>query len=109
MPGPHDALRERIPHRELLAQYLTSTQQSPNKEWHDRVMTLCSLAPADVSKLHGHLLANGWVDTRVALEVFNTPGRLASCYKITPDGACALQWAMKEADWEDEEQETGWN
>lgn len=71
-------------------------------------MTIGSLDPAEVSKLHGHLLANSWADTRVALEAFNTPGRLASCYKITPDGARALQWAMKEADREEEEQETGW-
>lgn len=109
MPGPHDALRESTPLRELLYHYLTCKQQSPGQEWHDRVMSVGTLEPADVSKLHGHLLANGWVDTRVANDVFNTPGRLTGCYKITPDGARALQWAMKEADWEDEEQETGWN
>lgn len=41
-------------------------------------------------------LACGAADTRVAIEVYNTPGRLASCYKISPERRSPLQWAMKE-------------
>lgn len=108
MLGPLELLRESLPLRELLAQYKSYREVHPGQEWHDRVMQLGTLEPPEISKMHGVLLANGWVDTRVAIETFNTPGRLQSCYKITPDGVRALQWAMQEADWSPDE-ENGWN
>ena len=77
--------------RELLEQYRHQREQSPEAEWHDRVMHLAELTDEEMSELHGLLLACGWLDVRVHNEAFRTVGRLRDCYRISSDGIEALR------------------
>lgn len=86
-------LQSNSPLRELLEQYRQKQFERPDAEWHDRVMELGTLTTTELSKLHGLLLANGWVDTRVTADAFATAGKLADCYKVTRDGLTALRRA----------------
>jgi hypothetical protein len=74
----------------LLTRYRQLRKQNPGAEWNDRVMELPETPPAALSKLHGTLLALGWIETRVSWEAFETPGKLTACYRITNDGLRAL-------------------
>jgi hypothetical protein len=51
------------------------------------------LSPEQLNKLHGLLLANGWIETRVHGDAFKIPGKLESCYRITSEGAALLKLA----------------
>ncbi|MFO0945510.1 MAG: hypothetical protein U1D30_06140 [Planctomycetota bacterium] len=86
-------LQSNRPLRDLLEQYRARQISRPDMEWQDRVMELGTLTPTELSKLHGLLLANGWVDTRVTADAFATAGKLTDCYKVTRDGLSALRRA----------------
>lgn len=77
--------------RDLLQTYAERRKASPQVEWHDRVMALDGVEEERLTKLHGLLLAGGWVETRVHGESFQSPGRLEACYRITPEGLAALR------------------
>jgi len=89
----HDALRNDPKLHALLAAYSALKKQKPDAEWHDRIMELPSCTTEQINKLHGLLLAGGWIETRVHGDSFKTAGRLESCYRITPDGNAALRFA----------------
>lgn len=77
--------------RRLLLEYRLLREYEPETLWHDRIMALADLAPKELSRLHGLLLANGWLDIRVMPEAFEQPGRIAQCYRITREGLLALR------------------
>lgn len=79
--------------RLLLMQYRKQREQFPDAEWHDRVMELGGVNVTELSRLHGVLLAQGWLDINVSREAFSVPGRLAHCYKVTREGLQALRMA----------------
>lgn len=89
----------------LLAAYAELKRKSPDAEWGDRVMSLPGCDPTDLHRLHGLLLASGWIETRVHGDSFQTAGRLASCYRLTSDGAAVLRFAGPGAAIPDEESE----
>ena len=89
----HEALRNDPRLHALLAAYATLKKQKPDAEWHDRIMELTGCSIEQINKLHGLLLAGGWIETRVHGDSFKTAGRLESCYRITPDGNAALRFA----------------
>lgn len=61
--------------------------------WHDRLMHLDGVEPPQMAKLHGELIAFGWVEQ-------NT-GAVPARYRITLDG-----WrAIKQAQWQGGEAE----
>ncbi|QDU62757.1 hypothetical protein Pan216_36270 [Planctomycetes bacterium Pan216] len=95
-------LRDDLDLRQLLAEYKARKDRDKNAEWFDRVMALGDLDQRALSKLHGLLLAQGWIDTRIASDVFDEPGRLANCYRITSDGNRALTWVTDIAEDEPE-------
>lgn len=86
-----DSLRTEPGLLELLLRYGARHKESPQTEWHDRVMELDGADGPRLAKLHGLLLAAGWIETRVHGESFRTPGRLEACYRITPEGLTALR------------------
>lgn len=90
MLGSIEILCENEALHSLLLTYRQQRKQNPDSEWHDRVMELADTSAQALSKLHGLLLALGWVETRVAREAFETPGKLTACYRITNDGVRAL-------------------
>ena len=73
--------------RDLLAHY--AGRAAPDRQaWHDRLMRLDRCEPRDLSKLHGKLIAFGWLEQ-------NT-GVLPSCYRATRAGMKALDEARSD-------------
>jgi hypothetical protein len=65
----------------LLTHY--AERAAPDRQaWHDRLMRLDRCEPRDLAKLHGRLLAFGWLEQ-------NT-GVLPACYRATRAGIKAL-------------------
>ena len=77
----------------LLSAYATLKRKNPDVDWHDRVMELAGCEPSELNRLHGLLLASGWIETRVHGDSFRTAGKLASCYRVTADGSAVLRYA----------------
>ena len=66
----------------LLTHYVERT--TPDRQaWHDRLMRLDRCEPRDLSKLHGKLIAFGWLEQ-------NT-GVLPACYLAPRGGIKALE------------------
>lgn len=98
-----DALRSDARLRELLAAYVDRRRADPGAEWHDRVMELDGCTAEQLTKLHGRLLANGWIETRVHGEAFREAGRLEACYRATHDGVSALRQAQAQGALDEED------
>lgn len=77
--------------RELLDTYARSQDREPDTTWHDRVMELPGLSSDELSRLHGTLIARGWVDVRVGPDILDGAGRLQSCYRLLPAGREAIR------------------
>ena len=74
-------LTESEPLLNLLTHY--AERSAPDRQaWHERLMRLDRCEPRDLSKLHGKLIAFGWVEQ-------NT-GVLPSSYRATRAGMRAL-------------------
>jgi hypothetical protein len=78
------ALTASEPLLNLLAHY-AERSASDRQAWHDRLMRLDRCDLRDLSKLHGKLIAFGWLEQ-------NT-GVLPSCYRATRAGIKALDEA----------------
>ncbi|HEY7428082.1 MAG TPA: hypothetical protein VH682_27860 [Gemmataceae bacterium] len=79
--------------RELFA-LLTHYQQlgeADRQVWQDRLIEMEGLAPRELVKLHGELLAYGWLEQNTGLTPVLRPGAAASCYRITTAGIRALK------------------
>jgi hypothetical protein len=98
-----DALRSDERLRELLAAYVERRRFEPEAEWHDRVMEMEGCTPEELTKLHGRLLADGWIETRVHGDAFRRAGRLEACYRATHEGVRALRQAQAEAGGEEKD------
>lgn len=79
----------------LLSSY-ASTTQSGSPAWQARLMRLDGLDEHGLVKLHGELLAYGWIEQNI--------GGPGCCYRITSSGVQALRLAA--APTEDEEDST---
>lgn len=84
-------LRENPQLRSLLEAYRARKTALPDAEWHDRVMEMGNVDSMTLVRLHGLLLANGWIETRVDRESFAQPGILRCCYRASPEGLRALR------------------
>ncbi len=79
----------RSPH---LAQLLTHYAGAADRDaWQDRLMALEGLAPRDLGRLHGELLAHGWIEQNTGSVPVLQVGAAPQCYRITPSGRRALQ------------------
>ena len=66
---------------QLLAHYVE--RAIPDRQaWHDRLMRLDRCEPRDLSRLHGKLIAFGWLELNM--------GVLPACYRATRAGVKAL-------------------
>ena len=54
--------------------------------WQDRVMSLDDLGPRELSRLHGELIAAGWVEQNTGVTPVVKRGIAAACYRITSPG-----------------------
>jgi hypothetical protein len=79
--------------RELFT-LLTHYQQlgeADRQVWQDRLLEMEGIPPRELVKLHGELLAYGWLEQNTGLTPVLRPGVAASCYRITTAGIRALK------------------
>jgi hypothetical protein len=64
--------------------------------WQDRVMDLNGMVGRELVRLHGELIAQGWIEQNTG----NTPvlrkGEAPACYRITRPGLRALEQHLAE-------------
>ena len=63
--------------------------------WQDRLMSLHGAEPGPMVKLHGELLAFGWIEQNTGYFA-DRPQGVAACYRITSMGLRALKKVSKE-------------
>jgi hypothetical protein len=59
--------------------------------WQDRVQELDALGSRELVRLHGELLAHGWVEQNTGMTPNACGGTALGCYRITPAGIRALK------------------
>lgn len=71
--------------QQLLTHYAELGKQD-RKIWQNRLMTMDGLQPAQITKLHGELLAFEWIE--------QDTGAIRASYRITPAGVRFLKQAV---------------
>ncbi|MGL5095863.1 MAG: hypothetical protein ACRDD1_09755 [Planctomycetia bacterium] len=87
-----ELLRDDPALRSLLAEYRRRRTAEPKAGWYDRVDPEGGATDADWHRLHGVLIANGWLDVRVHAAAFAEVGKVAGVYAVTADGVQALRF-----------------
>src|SRR3954471_20865649 len=85
-----DRLRESKELRDLLTHYATPTA-ADRQAWQDRVGELPGVDARQLVRLHGELLAYGWVEQNTGTTPVLRPGAAPACYRVTTAGARALR------------------
>ena len=76
--------------------------ETDSERWQDRIMELDGVQTHELTKLHGNLLAHGWIAQNTGVTPILRLGEVPCCYRITPAGKRAL----KKAEQSEEEIET---
>jgi len=88
----------------LLSHY--ATLNIPDREaWQDRLCSLGDGQGTDLVKMHGELLAFGWIEQKSGVVAVCHPGTVAQCYRVTPAGQKALKQVRTERAFEEEDAE----
>lgn len=85
---------ERLRDVKELAALLRHYQQvgeADREVWQDRLDELVGVEARQLVKLHGELLAYGWLEQNTGLTPVLRLGTAASCYRITSSGIRALK------------------
>jgi hypothetical protein len=59
--------------------------------WQERRMDLGDVSPRDLVKLHGELLAYGWLEQNTGAAQVGEDGALTNCYRVTSAGQRSLR------------------
>lgn len=73
-----------------LLNHYAGLAQPDRHAWQDRLMEQGDLAPRDLTRLHGELIASGYIEQNTGHTLPNRPG-VAACYRITTAGLRALR------------------
>jgi hypothetical protein len=87
--------------RRLLAHY-AQMGTSDREVWQDRLMQLDGVEPRELTRLHGDLLAFGWIEQNTGITSTSKPGMVSSCYRITTQGQRALKRAGSVAEMDED-------
>ncbi len=86
-----------------LTQLLTHYAGAADREaWQDRLMEMTDLPQRELSRLHGELLAHGWIEQNTGAVPVLRVGAAPQCYRVTPAGRRALKNAAIEGKVEEE-------
>lgn len=66
--------------------------------WLDRRMTLEGADARHLSRLHGELMAHGWLEQNTGVVPAARPDEVPGCYRVTREGARALKKARQGGD-----------
>ena len=80
---------------DLLAHY-TELGAADRQVWQDRLIEMAGVEPRALVKLHGELLAYGWLEQNTGMTPVLRPGTAVSCYRVTPAGIRALKQARSQ-------------
>jgi hypothetical protein len=80
----------------LLAHYAQLGEQDRDI-WQNRLMALTDVAPAELSKLHGELLAFEWIEQNTGNAPGLKAGTVPACYRVTAGGLRALRQTCEES------------
>jgi hypothetical protein len=69
--------------------------------WLDRVMNLNGIEPAELTRLHGELIAYGWVEQNTGVLARVEAGACLASYRSTPAGRRALTRHQRSEEHED--------
>lgn len=84
--------QQRLRDSQQLVQLLSHYAGSEEREtWFDRIMSLEATEPKDLTKLHGELLAHGWVEMNTGAVPNAAAGACPRCYRATVAGRRALR------------------
>jgi hypothetical protein len=75
---------------DLLGHY-ADAGASDRAVWLDRVTGLGETGPAELTRLHGRLLAAAWIEQNTGHAVASEAGRVRQCYRVTAAGRQALR------------------
>jgi hypothetical protein len=100
-----DRLRGNARLLRLLDHYAQPGLVNP-QAWQDRLMSLDGAQPGPMVKLHGELLAFGWLEQNSGFTL-NQPDGVAACYRITTAGQKALKKLLREK--QDESESERWS
>jgi hypothetical protein len=64
--------------------------------WQDRLMEMDG--DHDLTRLHGVLIAWGWLEQNTGNTAVLKPGAISHCYRITSQGCKALAWTQQDQD-----------
>jgi hypothetical protein len=87
-----ELLRESPELQRLLGHY-SEAAATDSEAWQDRLADLDGVESAELVRLHGLLLAFGWLAQNTGHTAPGRPGEVAACYRVTPDGGRALRRA----------------
>lgn len=90
------------PLQQLLSHY-ARVAGDDRERWQDRLMELQGTEPKELVRLHGELIAFGWVDLNAGATPVVRAGVVASCYRITSAGLRALRFVERSAPAEGED------
>ena len=86
----------RLREGEALARLLTHYADlgtADREAWQDRQMGLEGAEPRELVRLHGQLLARGWLEQNTGATPVLRPGTVTACYRVTAAGLRALRQA----------------
>jgi hypothetical protein len=87
-----ERLREAEALFRLLAHYAGNVGED-REAWQDRLMALEGVEARALIRLHGELLAYGWIEQNSGLTPMHKPGTVACCYRPTAAGLRAFKLA----------------
>jgi hypothetical protein len=91
-----DRLRDVKELSALLAHY--AELAAPDRQvWQDRVQELVGVEARELVKLHGELIAYGWLEQNTGVTPILKRGSAPACYRVTTVGLRALKLLRTEA------------
>src|SRR5256885_373989 len=82
---------------ELLV-YYAERGAADRQAWQDRLAQVGGATGRDLVRLHGELLAYGWLEQNTGMTPVLQKGAAPQCYRVTPGGLRALRQARDRAD-----------
>ena len=80
-----DLLRDRSDLQRLLSHY-AEAGEADREAWQDRLMALEGVETSELVKLHGLLIAFGWLDQNTGNIPVLRAGTVPGCYRVTAAG-----------------------
>jgi hypothetical protein len=79
-----------------LLEYYQERAGDDRQAWQDRAVEREGVAVGELVRLHGELLAYGWLEQNTGTTAVARLGAALACYRITPAGIRALRQAREE-------------